>query len=176
VASTTGVNKEPLTPRIDFSKRGLREWLSSDIKRSCSLWCYSLVFSLIFLHVTLLIKVSFPGHSSPNWFLDVFGNTGIIMVSAIMAITAAFEFLTRRNLHILVVLLIALAIGCYIEYSIITASEPEAGQDKQSIQNVQAWINLGFFCAVSILGLLSFASLAGVFDKLSENLGKEEKK
>ena len=166
---------EPITPHISFSKRGLWGSLSREILRSWALWFYSLIFSLLALHLVLVFKFIFPGNS-PNWFLDVFANTGIIMVSAIMAITAFFEFLTRKRMNMLAMILLFLVIFCYSEYSMITVNVLEAGQDNQPIPETFARINLAVFLVMLVLGSLSFLSLSGFFERVNEYLRESRKK
>jgi cation transport ATPase len=176
MASVVDVIKEPTVPSLVLTKRGIEGGFPKDVSRSFHLWLYTLLFSLLALHIILLFKAIFP-EQSPNWFLDVFANTGIIMVSAIMAVTAALESILRKKINIpIMVVLFILAIFCYMEYSVIMVNGPEAGQDKLPIPDTLARINLVVFAVVLVFGLLSFVSLSGYFKRLSEKLKERKKK
>jgi hypothetical protein len=131
-------------------------------------WALVLCSSILALIALPISKLLSPGPYAGNWFIDIFGNTGIIMVSATTAITAVFEVIaSKKKITALVGVLIILTFLCYIEYGGVTARETPPDITKLAI------INLIVFFSMLISGLFVFDFVSDASKKISGIFKKE---
>jgi hypothetical protein len=131
------------------------------------IWILVLFASMPALAALPLSKLSSPGRYIGCWFHDIFGNTGITMVSASMAITAIFDIMgNKRIFNAPLGLLFILVIFCYTEYGIAMVKGPEIDV------NFLAVFNVIVFSLMVILVLFVFDFLSDFLKGLSNAFKK----
>jgi len=170
--STMDVTKEPPGQPKNSSKSSF----FSDFSPNWTLWVLALLFSLLSLQAVPLYKFFMSDdYSARYWFLDVFGSTGIIMISASMTIAVGFEVIAKsKKVDLPGGLIVLLALFCYLEYGIVTVViEKQTGQSQLELFGKFAKINMAEFCAMFISGLFCFTPLAGILRKKLDAVRKK---
>ena len=165
--STVDVNKEP--PRRSSSS--IKDSSSAGFSHNWLLWLIALFCSMIPLQAIPLYKLSASVcYSAQHWFIDVFGSTGIIMVTASMAIVVGFEVISKNGKIVPSVgIIIVLAAFCYLEYGILSVEcEKQPEQNQAALFGKFLPINLISFFTMVLLGLICLTPLSNVFKKKND--------
>jgi hypothetical protein len=170
MATVAGMSNEPGNQPKPPSKSGFSE--------NWGLWVFALLFSFISLQGVPLVKfLTGNCYSVRHWFIDVFGSTGIIMISASMAITVGFEIIVKKGrVDLRGGLIIILAFFCYFEYGVVTGIiEKQVGQNQLELIGKLTLINVLGFCTMFMSGLLCFTPLSGILKKKFDVMKKKKK-
>jgi hypothetical protein len=133
------------------------------VSGNLGIWIFGLTFSMLSLLALPLYRF-FTQDCYSGWFIDIFGNTGIIMISATMSLAALFELvISKRRFNVPSGFLVLLVFFCCMEHGIVTVAHTEPGQNAIKL----AVFNLIVFCFMFVLGLFSFGFLSGNSGKRS---------
>jgi hypothetical protein len=127
------------------------------VSGNLGIWIFGIFFSMLSLLALPLYRF-FTQACYTGWFIDIFSNTGIIMISATMSLAALFElFISKRRFNIPSGLLVLLVFFCCMEHGIVTVAYSEPAQSIIKL----AVFNMFIFCSMFVLGLFSFGFLSG---------------
>lgn len=125
------------------------------------IWIAGVAVSILPLLVTPLVKFGWQD-GYKNWFNDIFGNNGIIIVSVSLAVPALFQFFSKRQskfIFLLAVFLFILVVSCIFAYTAVTSTTILADMieyEKQPQYPMLGRINVLILVIMFILSAASF--------------------
>lgn len=127
-------------------------------------WVMVLIFSLVSMHFLPFFKYLTGNYSAVNWYNDIFGNIGMITISASMMISAGFEIAAKRGRYALPVwIILVLAMIYYLIFSAFVFTNEVVDEiNRGEFLRKCARVNLICFCIMLLSGFLCFSPLPGI--------------
>jgi len=145
--------QKPVNSRKRKSKRAfVSNW---------GIWVLGLILSVIPLLILPYLK-SLDQEDYAEWFLDIFGNTGIIMITASLALAATFEGIIKtEKINKPQGGLLVIAFVCYILYGAMSIKQNTPIIARFAVGNMFLFCTMIVFSSWSF-GVLPYKSLRSI--------------